>query len=481
MPAVRAGMGDPGFGLLDRRRLMGRAVWSVLGQTISSGSNFLLSVLVLSVARASEFATFAICATTYGFVLQLCRATVGVPITLFYSDGAGVADPKGHRSAVGLSVAVGLLVGAAAAGVAAFSADGTQLLVLGASLPFLLWQDMVRYVCFAHGRPAVAAGADALWFVLQVLGSAVVLAAGRGSATTLLAVWAGAGTISALVTGVRLGMTPRFAAAVRWGWTHHWLIWRLLAEFVVAAGSHYGVYYGLAIVAGSGELGRLKAAQTLLGPVVVLLQGGGLLGIPESVRAANDPARLRRLATRLSAVLGLGSLGFGIVMYALLPSIGPSVFPNAWADARPLIPMLAVFTAALGASTGATGALRALGASPWLLRVRMVSGAVLIAVGFVASAWFGANGSLLSLAVVEATVAAIAWFRLMRVTGTPATNLTADAPGRIHLDDNVGGRPVPEPDEAGADPLWPGGGVSLAVIVESLGSRPGGPPGPPPA
>ena len=37
-----------------------RAVWSFAGQAVSSGSNFLLGVLVLAVAPPAEFATFSL-------------------------------------------------------------------------------------------------------------------------------------------------------------------------------------------------------------------------------------------------------------------------------------------------------------------------------------------------------------------------------------------------------------------------------------
>jgi len=173
-----------------------------VGQTVSSGSNFALSVFVLSVATRPEFAVFAVCLTTYLFVLQLIRATVGVPMMLLYTDDAGGRDHTGQRAAVGVGVATGVLVGAVALAASSFATDWrTQLVVLGASLPFLLWQDMARYVCFARGRPSVAAAADCLWLALQLVGFAVVVVAGQASAATLLGVWAAAGTVSACVIG----------------------------------------------------------------------------------------------------------------------------------------------------------------------------------------------------------------------------------------------------------------------------------------
>lgn len=475
-----AGLRDPGLGGQDQRALLGRAAWSFVAQTVSSASNFLLSVLILSVATAREFAVFAVCLTSYAFLLQLTRATVGVPVTLLHSDGAGQLDDAEQRAAVGTSVAAGLVIGAVALLAAGLTSSGRmQLIVLGAALPFLMWQDTVRYVCFARGRPSTAAGADCLWVALQIAGSAVLFAVGRPSAVTLLAVWAASGTVSAFYVGVRLQLAPRLRAAAQWATMHRALCSRLLAEFLVAAGSHYSVYYGLAIVAGAEQLGRVKAAQTLLGPVVVLLQGGGQLGVPESVRAAHDPGLLRRIAARLGLVLAAGSLACGVVIFVALPSVGPVVFPKAWATARPLLPALTAFCVALGVSTGATAALRALGATPWLLRLRAQSGAVLVVLGLVASATLHATGALLSVTVVEGTVAVLAWRRLLLLTTGAATTLEPD--DSTLGDDRRRGRSLPGADEAGADPVRAGGGLPPLDVLEGLGPGPLHGPAPPPA
>jgi len=458
----------------DRHTLFRRTIWTFVDQAVSSGSNFILSVLVLSLVPAFEFAVFAVCLTTYLFAVQLARATVGVPVTLFYtrSDRGDLLDRDEERAAIGAGVALGVLAALAAlVGSAVASQGRAQLVVLGAALPFLIWQDMVRYVCFARGRPSVAAGADTVWLTLQLAGSTAVLATGRASAATLLGVWAAAGAISAVAFGVGLRLLPRVAAATGWLWRNRALCGRLLAEFTVAAGSHYCVYYGLAIVAGADQLGRLKAAQTILGPVIVLLLGGGVLGVPESVRAAHDPALVRRIALRLSALLASASIAWGIIAYVALPIIGPAVFPNAWATARPLLPMLTLFAAAFGASLGATGALRAFGASPWLLRSRTISGVMLAVLGIPLSARFQAIGALLALALAEGSFAVLAWRRLVLLTKV-STSVGADDSGRSGSD--TANRRLPRADEAGPDALRPGGGAPSAVMLEGLGPDPTG-------
>jgi O-antigen/teichoic acid export membrane protein len=69
----------------------------------------------------------------------------------------------------------------------------------------------------------------------------------------------------------------------------------------------------------------------------------------------------------------------------------------------------------LGASTGVISALRALGENAWLLRVRVVSGVVLVVLSVPASAHYGAAGALVALSASEWTVALLAWTRLDQV------------------------------------------------------------------
>lgn len=401
-----------------RRAVLARSAWALVGQGLSSSSNFLLSVLVLSQGSASQFATLSIVLTIYTFFLLLLRAAVGLPVTLLYSRDLAHGRDNELRAAAGVTagasvvVALGVLLWALAT-----SSDRGQWLVLGALLPMLLLQDTARYVCFALGRPRAAAEADGVWVILQVVGSAAVLlaAAGTGAVTALLAMWAGAGAVSGCFLLARTGLRPAVGHGARWVQTHRRLAGRLVTDYLVSAGSHHAVFFALAVVAGSGELGRLKAAQTFLGPVVVLLLGGAVFGVPESVRAGGDPTRLWRLTLRLAGALVAAALVCGSVVYLALPALGPATFPDAWELARPAIPLLTIFAAAVGASTGATSGLRAMDQNAWLLRVRLLTGPVLVLASIPASAVSGVIGALAALSLAEWGVALLSWRRLRQV------------------------------------------------------------------
>jgi O-antigen/teichoic acid export membrane protein len=288
-----------------------------------------------------------------------------------------------------------------------------QFWVLAVFIPLLLFQDSVRHLAFARGRPQTAAASDGLWLGLQAAGLILTILLGHASALNVFGIWAAAGSVAGLYGGLRLRVYPTLSGCAEWLRDNAALCKRLLLEFVVSSGSYYALLYGLALIAGVGELGRLRAAQTLIGPVIVVLLGGNSLGIPESVRIRADVRRLKRFALLLSCLLIAASVIWGVLVVMFLPLFGPRVFPDTWDFARPLVPIMTVFASSIGASTGPISALRALGENSWILRARGASGAVALAVGLTLAAFVGAQGVVGALAASEWLLAggAAAWLR----------------------------------------------------------------------
>lgn len=395
-----------------------RAMWSFGGQFLSSAGNFVVTVLALSVASRSDFAVFSVCLTSYLFLVLVLRALVSIPVTLLYSGPRDHSDDDSERAALGVGVAASLLASLAVVLVGlAFDTGRSQFAILALGLPGLCFQDCVRYVAFARGTPAVAAASDGVWLTLQLVASLALLTADRATPGSLLAAWTAAGCAAGMVAACRLHLWPDFSGAFGWFRRHSQLWRRLLLECLITSGGFYAIYYGLVAVSGADQLGHLKAAQTLIGPVSVLLMGGAALGVPESVRTRGDGPRLRRFTLRLSGALVAVTLVCGVVVFVTLPYFGPHLFPAAWRSARPLLPLLVLFNVFLGASTGPMSSIRALGATDWILRARTASTAGLLAIGLPAARLIGANGALLGLAVTESLLALAAWRQFHRLLG----------------------------------------------------------------
>ena len=402
----------------------GRALWTIGTQALSSASNFLLSGVVLVVASARAFAVFSICLTTYLLVLQFARNVIGIPVLIHQAGGRevpGDGAAEERDGSAGFAVLSGLAIAPALVLVAAvWRESAPQFLVLAAAMPFLLVQDALRHVAIAVGRPQLAVAADGTWVVLQVVGFAVAIAAGADSPATLLSVWCAAGAVSAVGLGGLLHATPAVTGSVAWLRRNAALCRRLAVEFLVNSGSYYALSYGLVVMAGAGELGHFRAAQTLFGPASVLLMGGAALGVPESVRLRRDGSDLLRLSARLSAALTVLSLVCGLGVYALLPIVGPELFPS-WPAVRAVMPWLTLFGAALGAGAGPIATLRALGASRWVLDARTLAACIVLVVGLPASALLGARGAFLALGIGECILAARAWRQVTRAVELPAS------------------------------------------------------------
>lgn len=375
---------------------------------------------MLATATRAEFATFSIVLMSYLLVTQLCRSLLSLPILILYSGSAPSGLPHQARSVAGLAVSMGLCAAVPLVVAAVVSEAGRgQFTALAVLLPLLLYQDVVRHVAFARGEPKAAALSDGFWLALQLAASAVAVAVGHGSPAVILAVWGLAGAVSGCGFGVYLRALPSFRGMGAWVRDHRALCAGHWWEFAFISGSSYLLYYGLTILAGADQLGRIRAAQTFIGPVAVAILGGAAIGVPESVRLRHDPIRLKRLALVIAAGLGVGSLMFGALVYAVLPTIGPEWFPDTWSGARPVIPVLALFSAGLAVSTGATCPLRALGQVRWIWRARGVTGATALVIGLAGAARWGANGALGALALTEALFAALAWRRLAAVLAEP--------------------------------------------------------------
>jgi hypothetical protein len=375
-------------------------------------------VAVLHEASISQFAVFSICFTTYLLLLQLSRSMFGLPILILYSSQAadsveiarlGSRKAAGGSVVVGLAAAVSLLV---TAGIV--DAEPGQYAAMGLVIPFLLYQDAVRHFAFARARPQMAMTSDGLWLGLQLAGSVAALATGNDSPVVLVGIWGLSGAVAGVAAGWKLSLLPLITSSPAWLKVNASLCRKLVTEFIANSGSYYALLYGLAFVAGLDALGALRAAHTFIGPVIVLLLGTNSLGVPEGVRMKDDPSALLRFTSLIATALAAVSLLWGAAIYYTLPWIGPRLFTETWATARPLIPLLSLFAAGVGVSVGLTSALRAFSLHGWITKARAAASGVVLVIGLPGSVLLGSRGALLGLLAGEWLFCALAVSRLHR-------------------------------------------------------------------
>ncbi|HXV94155.1 MAG TPA: hypothetical protein VD813_12705, partial [Pseudonocardia sp.] len=155
---------------------LGQAHWGLISQGLNTGTNFVLSLLVVRSSTAAEFGGFALALVVYVLAVGLVRSTGSHVLTIDLAN-----DPErlahGAHDGCGYAAGIGAALGTAGILAATFVSGPLRpvLLILGVAFPLLLVQEVVRGYFFAQARPAAAAADDAIWASVQFAGAGAVL------------------------------------------------------------------------------------------------------------------------------------------------------------------------------------------------------------------------------------------------------------------------------------------------------------------
>ena len=417
-------------------RLLRRASWNLVDQMLSAGTNAVLSFVVAREVDAAGFGAFAVAFGVFSVAIGVERALVGQPWSIRHS----AASPDEWRDAVGaglgtvlaLTVPAGLVV--AAAGLAVGGTLGPALLAVGLLLPGLIGQDACRLAFFASARPHLAAANDALWAVLQFGAIAVVVGAGASSAWALTACWGGAAVVCTLVGVAQLGVLPRPARTLAWLRRTWGLAGYLLAEYFLGSGLFQGAIVALGALLGVSDVGSLRAAQVLVGPLGVLAMAMFTFGLPEVSRRTGLSARVR---SRIAYAVGGGMAGLSLAytgaMLLLPDSAGRFLLGDTWTGASDVLLPIALGSSAAGACLGPAIVIYAAGLARRTFRLHCVEAPLLVGCMF-AGAWLGGTQGAAWGVFVDQALMVPLWFVLLR------RSLAAPAPAIADASDDA----VPE-------------------------------------
>ena len=387
-------------------RIVRRIRWGSAHQALSSLTNFVLGIVVARTVGLTEFGAFGLAFTAYLIVTGVGRAVTGQPMLIRYSGVDAAAWRRGAAAATGSAAVIGLGSSILALAIA-LASDGplrAAFLALTLVLPGLVVQDSWRFAFFADNRGRDAFLNDLLWAIVQLTAFLVAIALGGGTVFLGSPRLGGAATLAALfgIAQARLlprdyrdpplvDRAPRPPAGVH----------RETAAYILAGQL---VLYAIGLVAGLAVVGALRAAQILLGPLNVVVQGFYLVAVPEAVRVLRTSAR-RFEQLCLVAGLALAGVAIGWTLFlVLLPeSVGEALLGDVWPPAHSVLLAWGLAFAAINLGYGASIGLRALAAAPRTLRAAVVT-SVLGFVGAVAGAVVGglqgtANGFLITQVV----------------------------------------------------------------------------------
>lgn len=400
-----------------RSALVGRAVWSFTDQALSSLTNAALSILLAVVTTAEGYGYFAVAFTVYTFLLGTCRALVNQPYAMRWSTVDDAAARSGAASATGLALVFGTVCAAVGVPVALLVPGvGPTVATTCALLPLLLVQDCWRSVFIARQTPRSAAANDALWTVLQFSGLGIAVLNGVRDPVPLVAVWALSGWVAAVVAMLQGRVRPAPRSSVDYLRRSSDLSRFLVAEWLTVLGAAQLALLLVATLGSALDVGSLRGAQTLLGPLNILGIGAFAFLIPELARRSWLSARqLRLVAVSTSGVLVLTNLAWGAVLLLLPPRFGAALLGSTWAGARETLLAMTLWCVGIALATGPIVVIRAAGRARDSFVVNVLLGVLLIVGAPVGLVVGGAEGAAWGFAVATLSTAPLFALRAERL------------------------------------------------------------------
>ena len=389
----------------------------MVDQAVSSVTNFAVVLLAIRTVGSAQFGAFSLAYVTYGFALSASRGLVTGPLQVRFSGTdlptwrRAVAECTGTAAVAGLVSGIGVLA-------AALLLHGTArvaFIALGLTLPGLLLQDSWRYAFFALGRGSQAFLNDTIWALALIPALGLLRVTGHQEVFWFILAWGAAAAVAAAAGAWQAGVVPRPARAWEWVRAHRDLGFRYMVESMSINGASQLRTYAVGIIVGLTAIGYLQAANTLMGPFMVIYLGMTLVTVPEAVRAMRRSLRHLRLFCLLAGVgLAVLSLAWGVMLLVALPrGFGDWLLGPIWRPAYPLVLPLTISIMGGCIDSGATSGLHALGAARRSLRAGLIASAIYLVCTVVGTFADGVEGTVWGLAL-GTWVGALVWWGQLR-------------------------------------------------------------------
>lgn len=426
------------------RRRLG---WGIADQAMSSLTNFAITIFIARTLGAVEFGSFSLAFVTYAFMLNASRGLATDPFLVRVTGADRATWRRATASCTGTALSVGIVAGACTLVATALLHGSTRMAfaALGLTLPGLLLQDSWRFAFFADGRGKRSLMNDLVWAFVLLPSLALLRLGGNGDVFWYVLAWGGSASVAAAVGPAQARVVPKLAGARLWLRNHKDLGFRYLVEGTSnSAASQFGSY-GITAILGLAAVGYVQAANTLMGPFMVVFFGIGLVALPEAVRALQRaPRQLAVFCALVSIALGVLALAWGAVLLLALPrGLGHLVLGSLWPPTEPLILPRVIAIVGGCVMAGAGMGLHALGAAHRSMRAMVLESAALVAAVLIGAASGGTIGVMIGMAAASWMGALVFWLELRTALGEV---------GYHDLWPRSGRRPVVDPQAGAARP-----------------------------
>ena len=388
-------------------RLLRRVSWNLVDQALSAAGNFALAIIVARSVSSTEFGAFAIAFLVFGIAVAATKSLAGQPLQMRYSSAGREQQRAEIGRATGFVLPVSVMIGLvmAVVGVAVSGAVGTSLLALSAVIPALLLQDTCRMAMFTIGKPAWAAAIDAAWIVAQLALISALLFSGHDQVWPLILAWGSAAGLSAGLGMTLLQVRPRLREAAVWFRKQRHLIRYLFPEYVLGLGAAQVGLVLVGVVATADDVGSLRAAQVLLGPLGIVATAAFQFAVPEMSSRPHMTVRQRAaFAFGISGALGVTTVIYVSILLMMPDWFGDALFGESWAGAAVVLLPMGLAALASCQANGPAGVLYAMGRAQWTFRINLVKGPFTIVVLLIGAALWAATGAAWALFAIELAV-----------------------------------------------------------------------------
>ena len=408
-----------------------RAFWVIADQAVSSLANAGLTIVLARTVSPTDYGAFALAFTIYSLVLSISQSVTGEVVVIRYSGHRRSEHVRAGSAAAGGAVLVGLTCALVAVAVALTSADPLRdvLLTVGVLLPAFVLQDCWRTVFISRGTPVQAFLNDTSWIALQAVGIGTLLLLDVETVLPFVAVWGGAAVLSALLGVLQNGSAPTLRTARWWFTGHREVSTPSLANSLATMGTTQIAFVLIAALGAVEDVGALRAAQTLLGPLNIIGFAASAFAVPEIVRRRLSPGGLVRAAAGISVLLVVVDVCWGAVLLLLPDRVGAFLLGETWESARSVLPGLVLFACCLSAAVGAGAVMRALNRSNLLLRASIVLGPLIVGLAAAGVLLDGATGAAAGFAVAAGLVVPVTWLLMLRAIRLGRRDVDGAEPG----------------------------------------------------
>lgn len=394
----------------------GRQVLTFFDQALSSGTNFIGAALAAGALTTRDFGAFAVASSVLIVAVGLGRAAGG---SLLMIQAPGARATSARSMLAGASVAVttiGLIISAACL-LAAALLDGrtsTALWSLAIVTPIVLVQDVYRHHALATERPSLACRSDGAWLMMTVVGLLTLRAFGVQSLPLAILIANGSALLGFMAVMPAQWVTPTGRELRSWLAGRVGAIARLTGDFILAVSySAVPLIVVTAINADLSQAASLKVAQTIMGPLTVVITASTLYLQPIMVRSRSDSRTIVRLARRQSGLNAAVAVAWVAVAMAIPDHIGSRMFGPSWAGSDKSILLVGLAFVGLATSSGAFTALRSAGRLTANLLSQVLVASVVLAATPLAGAALN-DGLLTGFAVGNLAGSVLPWIVVIR-------------------------------------------------------------------